>query len=50
LGQYIFQNLSDPLADYQNSSGFRSGIGGEMLNNKKSDKKLVFIEPTNQLE
>jgi hypothetical protein len=36
--------MKDPLADYQQSSGFRNGIGGEMPG-KVKNKKLVFIEP-----
>lgn len=37
--------MNDPLADYQASAGFKTGIGGEMMNNKRRDKKLIFIEP-----
>jgi hypothetical protein len=42
--------MKDPLADYQKSSGFRSGVAGEMVTGKTRDKKLVFIEPTNKHE
>ena len=44
-GPYIFQNMKDPLADYQQTNGFRSGVGNDMMPNKTKDKKLTFIEP-----
>ena len=50
IGQYIYQNMKDPLADYQQSSGFRNGIASEMNSSKVKNKKLVFIEPQNQHE
>ena len=47
-GSYVFQVLNNPLADYQQSSGFRNGPTSDAT--KAKDKKIVFIEPTTQTE
>lgn len=49
-GQYIFQSMKDPMADFQQSAAFRNGVNQDLLGNKIKDKKMVFIEPTNKLE
>ena len=36
--------MSDPMAGYQQSKGFKNGIDADMQNNVK-DKKLTFIIP-----
>ena len=51
LGQYIYQNKKDPMADYQNTpASFMNGANKEMFQSKVKDKKLVFIEPQSQIE
>lgn len=48
-GAYIYQNMKDPLSDYQQSSGYRNGVNPDMQS-KVKDKKLVFIEPQSNFE
>jgi hypothetical protein len=49
-GQYVFQNKRDPMADYQQTAGFRNGVNPELIQSKVKDKKMVFIEPLNKIE
>lgn len=49
-GQYIYQSMKDPVADFQQSAAFRNGVNQDLLGNKIKDKKMVFIEPNNKLE
>jgi hypothetical protein len=30
-GQYVFQNKRDPMADYQQTAGFRNGVNPDMI-------------------
>lgn len=30
-GQYYFQNMKAPMADYQNTASFMNGVSAEML-------------------
>ena len=39
----------DPVADYQQTAGFRNGVNPDMQS-KVKDKKMVFIEPLNKTE
>lgn len=48
-GQYVYQNKKDPVADYQQTAGFRNGVNPDMQS-KVKDKKMVFIEPLNKTE
>lgn len=45
----MYQNKKDPVADYQQTAGFRNGVNPDMQS-KVKDKKMVFIEPLNKTE
>lgn len=49
-GQYYYQNMKAPMADYQNTASFMNGVSPDMLGAKVKDKKTHFIEPANKPE
>ena len=49
-GQYYFQNMHQPLDDYQQTKSFKNGVDSDMLGSKIRDKKTHFVEPANKLE